>query len=53
MEVKGTDPGAEAMAGHAVSDEALTRALGVYAGMVSQILSNPRAAGWDPTKTHP
>jgi hypothetical protein len=42
MEVKGTDPGAEAMAGHAVSDEALTRALGVYAGMVSQILSNPR-----------
>ena len=30
------------MATNAVSDEALSRALGVYAGMVSQILSNPR-----------
>jgi hypothetical protein len=30
------------MAKNAVSDEALSRALGVYAGMVSQVLSNPR-----------
>lgn len=35
------------MAAHAVSDEALSRALGVSAGMVSQILSNPPLLGPD------
>jgi len=30
------------MAKHGVSDEALAQALGVYAGMVSRVLSNPR-----------
>ena len=40
------------MAKNAVSDEALSRALGLYAGMVSQVLSNPRR--WlGPTKIRP